>query len=269
MKFNVQKRIVFLDPNSTISIANDEKIDIILSPSLYWVQKVKLPVKYLRDVKKLLPSLFEDILPSGNYSYSAYKDGEESNSYFIFAYEDKRIIDLASSFGINSSNISSVRFAQSVLSDLEGAVKINETQSIYVKEGVVTLVPCCWIEESGDIKLDTIKLSKHTISLAQFGHIVDNTSLYKIAAVLVVFSLMFFSEYFITKQKIASLEEQKIELFKKYDLKPTMFQNKAMLKKYKDIHKNQTKLRDELSKKLKQKDIKHISYKNNMLKVES
>lgn len=233
------------------------------------MQKVKLPVKYIRDAKKLLPSMFEDILPSGNYSYSVYKDENEENSFFIFAYEDKKIIDLASKFGISSSDISSVRFAQSVLDKLEGAVKINDMQSIYVKEGVVTLVPCCWIEEKGDINLDELNLSKHTITLAQFGHIVDNSSLYKIAAVLVAFSVLFFSEYFITQQKIASLEKQTQELYSEYELKPTMFQNKAVLKKYKDIHTNQTKLRDELSEKLKQKDIKLITYKNNALKVES
>jgi hypothetical protein len=269
MKFNEQKRVVFLDPNSNLIVESDEKVEIILSPALYWIQKLKLPVKYLRDVKKLLPSLFEDILPDGNYSYSAYKDENEEGSFFIFAYEDKKIIDLASSFGISSSNISSVRFAQSELDQLEGAVKINESQSIYVKDGVVTLVPCCWIEESGDINLEDIKLSKHKITLAQFGHIVDNSSLYKIASVLVVFSLLFFSEYFITKQKIASLEDQEAKIFKEYDLKPTMFQNKAILKKYKGIHENQTKLRDELSKALKQKDINLITYKNNKLKVES
>lgn len=269
MKFNEQKRVVFLDPNSQLSIKDDEKVEIILSPSLYWVQKIKLPVKYIRDVKKLLPSLFEDILPSGNYNYSAYKNENEDESFFIFAYEDKKIIDLASRFGINSSNISSVHFAQSELSDLEGAVKINDSQSIYVKDGVVTLVPCCWIEESGNIDLENIKLSKHKITLAQFGHIVDNSSLYKIASVLVVFSLLFFSEYFITKQKISAIQEQKSKLYKEYDLKPTMFQNKAILKKYQGIHQNQTTLRQELSKKLKQKNIKLITYKNNNLKVES
>jgi len=269
MKFNADKRIVFLDPDSDIHVTNDEKIDLVLSPSLYWVQRVKLPIKYVREVRKLLPSLFEDILPKGNYSYSVYKDEIEENTYFIFAYEDKLIIDLASSFGINSSNIASVRFSQSVLSELQTALKINETQSIYVKDGVVTLVPCCWIQESGEIDLQTLKLSKHTLTLAQFGHIVDNSSLYKIAGVMVAFSVLFLSEYFITQQKISTLQTQKNELFSKYKLKPTMFQNNALLKKYKDIHNNQTKLRDQLSKKLKEPKIRLITYKNNQLKVES
>jgi hypothetical protein len=272
MKFNVQKRIIFLDPNTPVEVDADEKVDIILSPSLYWIQRVKLPIKYTREVKKLLPSLFEDILPQGNYSYSVYKDeseDSEENYYFIFAYEDKSIIDLAASYSISSSNIASVRFIQSVLGSLEGAVKINKTQSICVKDGVVTLVPCCWIKESGDLDMDSLALTKHTITLAQFGHIVDNSSLYKIAGVLVAFTLVIFAEYFITKQKITSLDAQTQELFKKHDLKPTMFQNKAVLKKYKDIHKNQTKLREELSNALKQKNIKLITYKNNVLKVES
>lgn len=270
MKFNAdKKRIVFLDPNSNIDVRFDEMIDLILSPSLYWVQRVDLPVKYLRDVKKLLPSLFEDLLPEGNYSYSVYKDENKEKSFYIFAYEDKKIIDLVSSFNLNFSNISSVRFAQSELDDLEGAVKINEMQSIYVKDGVVTLVPCCWIEESGNIDLSKIKLSKHTITLAQFGHIVDSSSLYKVAGVLLAFSCLSFAQFIITKQKISSIEEQRSDLFSKYKLKPTMFQNKALLKKYRDIDADQTKLREELAQKLKQKDIKLITYKKSILKVES
>ncbi|MDQ7066925.1 MAG: hypothetical protein Q9M40_02365 [Sulfurimonas sp.] len=68
-----------------------EKVSIILSPSLYWVQKLSLRVKYVREVKKLLPSIFEDMLPAGQYSYSAYKRGDD---FFIFAYEDKAILKL-------------------------------------------------------------------------------------------------------------------------------------------------------------------------------
>jgi len=87
--------------------------------------------------------------------------------------------------------------------------------------------------------------------------------------VLLAFSFLSLTQYFITKQKIYYIEEQKSELFSKYDLKPTMFQNKALLKKYKDIHSKQTKLREELSDKLNQGGIKLITYKNNALKVES
>ena len=265
MRFNHNKRIVFLDPNSELSVGR-EKLHIILSPSLYWVKKVQLPVKYVREVKKLLISLFEDTLPEGNYSYSAYKGGEEGE-FFIFAYEDKTILDLLAKQNIPLSSISSIHFAQSELDNLQGALKINETQSIYVKDGIVTLLPCCWIEESGELNLTFLKLSKHKITLAQFGHIVDNSVLMKVGSILSLFILLSWVELFIVKQDIQKIETKSSELFTKYKLKPTMFQNKALLKKYKKIHTQQTKLRADFAKELRKKGIKKVAYKNKILKV--
>lgn len=273
MRFRQSKKIVFLDPQTEI-VVSDESLDIVLSPSLYWVKKVNLPLKYARDAKKLLVSLFEDILLEGTYSYSVYKETSQEESskdgtFMIFAYEDKTILDLLSKQGVLLSNVASIHFAQSELDKLDGAIKINETQSIYVKDSVVTLVPCCWIEESGDLDLSEMKLSKHSITLSKFGHIVDNKSLIKVGAILGVFILLTWVELFIVKQDVQKIEEESVALFTKYDLKPTMFQNKSLLKKYKSIHNHQTKLREDFKNILKQKDIKKITYKNNTLKVSS
>ncbi|WP_324170594.1 hypothetical protein [Sulfurimonas sp.] len=243
MRFNTKLLTLFLDPISTqyYSISDGERVNIVLSPSLYWVKKISLPVKYARDAKKLLPSLFEDTLPEGNYSYSVYKKEDE---FFIFAYEDKIILDAMSKVGISLSNVSSVHFAQSEMQGIEGAVKINESQSIYVKDDMLILVPCCWIEESGNLDMSELTLSKHKVVLQQYAHIVENSSLYKIGAVLVVLLLLVFGEYLITLQKTSEVRELKDELFTKNKLKPTMLQNKSMLKKYKTIHEKQTKLRE-------------------------
>lgn len=245
-KFNTNLRTIFLDPNSTdtYSSAEGERVNVILSPSLYWVKKIKLPLKYARDAKKLLPSLFEDTLPEGNYSYSVYK---KEDDFFIFAYEDKLILGTLNKAGISSSNIASVHFAQSEMQGIEGAVKINDTQSIYVKDDIVILVPCCWIEESGDLNISELTLSKHKVILQQYAHIVENSSLYKVGAVLLVLSMLVLGEYLITMQKTSQVLELKEELFLKYKLKPTMLQNKSMLQKYKEIHEKQTKLREYIS----------------------
>lgn len=271
MKFNQDKKIIFLDPLTNITTV-DGKLHIILSPSLYWVKKVKLPLKYTHDAKKLLISMFEDILPDGDYSYSIYKDkiqdkNSKENSFFIFAYEDKVILDLLNTKGINSNNIASIHFAQSELDIIEGALKINDKQSIYIKDSIVTLVPCSWIEEKGDLDLKNIKLSNNKITLQQFGHIVDSSSFKKIAAVLVVFIILTLSELFIVNSNIDKIHIQTQELISKYKLNPTMFQNKAVLKKYKSIHATQTNFRQEISKALNQKGIKTITYKNKILKV--
>jgi hypothetical protein len=263
---------LFLDPNSAnkYSCVDGEKVNIILSPSLYWVKKLPLPVNYIRDVKKLLPSIFEETLPVGNYSYSTYKSADE---FVIFAYEDKLILDAISKSGISSANIANVYFAQSELESIEGAVKINETQSLYVKDGIVVLVPCCWIEESGDLDLSDIELSKHKIALQHYAHIVDNSSLYKIGAILLVLSVLIFAEYFITIQKTSETLALKDEIFTKYNLKQTTMQNKSMLKKYKNIHETQIKLREAtsflLSFRLQEKEqLKRINLKGTALNAE-
>ncbi|MEA1891991.1 MAG: hypothetical protein U9N33_04690 [Campylobacterota bacterium] len=244
-KFNKKIKTIFLDPQSSNdSISDGEKVNIILSPSLYWVKKVSLPVKHVRDAKKLLRSIFEDSLPIGNYSYEAYKSGD---SFYIFAYEDKLILDTLQGIGISLSDIVNVHFSQSEMQDIEGAVKINETQSIYVKDDIVVLLPCCWIEESGKLSIEDIALSEHRVALQQYGHIVDNSSLFKIGAVLFVLFILISGEYLITLHKIAQIEESKNELFIKYKLKSTMLQNSSMLKKYKNIHLRQNHLRDYIS----------------------
>lgn len=242
MIFNKKHKLLLLDPNSDVE-SIEEKINIILSPSLYWVKKVTLPVKSIRDVKKLLPSIFEDMLLEGDYSYDAYKGSNESE-FFIFAYEDKKILDLLTDKNIPLANVDSVYFAQSELLHVNRAMRINDTESLYIKDDILVLVPSIWVQSNDELNLDSVTLSKHKISLEKYRHIVDTRSLYKIGAVLILFILLVLSELFITSQKSASITESTNEVFIKNSLKPTMFQNKAMLKNYTAIHKRQTKLRE-------------------------
>ena len=135
-KFNQKHKTFFLDLSSP-AVEVDEKVNIILSPSMYWVKKLSLPLSKSSEAKKLLESIFEDTLPLGNYNYSVYKEGK---FFFAFAYDDKFIIDTLEEKGISVANVASVHFAQSELGFIEGAVKINETQSIFLKDGILILL---------------------------------------------------------------------------------------------------------------------------------
>ena len=251
MKFNnlfsigTKNKTLFLDPSSSDThYQYDTKVDIILSPSLYWVKKLSLPVKYISDVIKLLPSIFEESLPDGNYSYYAYKSGD---FYFAFAYEDKLIIDEISKKGILLSNVSDVYFAQSELNHTKGAISISESLSLYVKDELVVLVPSEWAEEKNDLDISQITLSKNRVILQQFGHIVDRKSFYSIFGILAIFILLAFSELYITNKKSQDILELKNELFAKNSLKPTMMQNRVILKKYLSTHNKQIKIREYIS----------------------
>lgn len=271
MNFKRPTTTLFLEPsaNEEFSFDKSEKLNIILSPALYWVKKMPLPVSSVREVKKLLPSIFEDSLPEGHYSYTAYKSGEE---FMLFAYEDKKILALLSKVGISLANIASVHFAQSEFKELSHAFCINEKQCMYMKDELLVLAPSAWISNKEKLNIEDIQLSKHTLTLQQFGHIVDNSSLYKMGAILGVLALVLLIEIFITNAKKESIVEAKDALFSKYKLQSTMLQNRSALSKYSKIYKRQTKFRESISyfltlKLQKSQKIELIEYKNNLLRV--
>lgn len=271
MTFKRSSTTLFLDPNSDaiLEYEKGDKLNVILSPSLYWVKKLTLPVKSVREVKKLLVSIFEDSLPEGHYSYTAYKSGDK---FLLFAYEDKKILSLLNAKGVNLVDVSSIYFAQNEFTSLEGALSINATQSMYVKDELLVLAPSAWISESKELDLKNVELSKNTIKLQQFSHIVDNSSLYKIGAILVILAIILLVEIFVASSKRDAIVELQDEVFSKYKLQSTMFQNQSTKSKYNTIYKTQTKLRESialfLTMKLKAtQKITLIEYKNRVLHV--
>lgn len=245
MQFNKQYKVLFLDPDYDIKYT-DEKVDIILSPSLYWIKKVSLPLNSLREVKALLPSIFEDTLPDGIFSYSVYKS-EHDSLFYAFVYEDKKVLDVLAQKNIPVSNINSVHFAQSELNNIEHAIYINNDQCLYTKDSTVVLLPSSWIEEKEKLDLSNITLSKHKVTLQQFAHLIDYKSLYGIITVLTLLILLTGSEWFITTQRSADIRAKTDEFFVKEKLSATMFENRSILKKYEKTHEFQTKLREYLT----------------------
>jgi len=268
-KFKGQIDTIFVDVNSS-SFKLDKSVNIILSPSLYWVKKVALPVKSVREVKPLLESLFEENLPDGVYSYDVYKQDDE---FVIFAYEDKVILNILHEKGISSAQINKVYLAQSELFKQESAKKISEDTILLVEDGIVVVLPSTFASFDEVLDVHDIKLSKNSIRLKQFSHLVNEKSLYTIAFIFFALIALVSTEYFITLKKNNISQTQRDALFIKNGLKPTMLQNRSMLKTYEKIYKSQTQLRqymaDLLSLHLKEKHkIKVITYKNKKLRVE-
>lgn len=243
LKFKKVADTIFLDKDSP-EFSVDGSVNVILSPTLYWVKKVSLPVTYLREVKPLLPSLFEDNLPEGNYSYHTYK---KDDFFYIFAYEDKVILDLLKVKGINLAQLNRVHFAQSELDEIDTPLKIGGEKSIYLKDGLVLVLPDMGFDTQENLNLENIQPSKHYIVLEQFAHIVNNKTLYTFMGVLAVFITLVFMEYFLVHQKTQKALEAKEELFAKNGLKSTMMQNRSLLKEYKMTHERQMKFRNVMS----------------------
>jgi hypothetical protein len=142
-----------------------------------------------------------------------------------------------------------------------------------MKNDILIILPCCWIDEKEELDLSNITFSKNSINLTQYGHIIDLKSIYKISAVLIALIGLVFAEYFITANKVVEITAQKDNIFIKNGLKSTMFENRSILKKYKSIHSKQTKLREVssiiISSRLKSNELlKQVSYKNSTYSVD-
>ncbi|MFT5659643.1 MAG: hypothetical protein ACI9TV_000265 [Sulfurimonas sp.] len=239
LKFNQKIDTIFLDTHSK-KFEIEDKVNVIISPSLYWVKKVALPVKYIRDVKPLLVSLFEDILPTGNYSYHAYKKG---NDFFIFAYEDKVVLDLLKNKGISSSQLNNIYLSQSEFDTISNPIAIDENQSLYVKNDLVILLPSSFFDAQESLDINNRTLSKHNIRLNQFGHIVNSKSLYTLVGIFSLLIVLLSVEFFIVHDKTLKIQDLKDNLFTKHSLKATMMQNRSMLKDYSSLHERQMRVR--------------------------
>lgn len=271
MRFKKEYKKLFLDPLSSEKFAHapGEKVEIVLSPALYWVKKVKLPIKGVREAKKLLPSIFEESLPEGIYSYFTYKSGED---FYIFAYEERKILELLHKVGVAFGEIASVSFAQSLSAFLETPKQLNEKQALWLKDDLVVLVPLSWVDASETVDISGIKISSNTIKLQQFGHIVDKSSLTKVGVALASLAVIVAAEIFIASAKKEEIVALKEEIFSNYKLQSTLMQNRSALEKYNKINKEQKNLRTSMAaflslKLAKEQKITQISSKNRILFV--
>lgn len=242
--------VVYVDVTSKIDLQEQlqgaKRVDIILSPSFYWVKEQVLPLKYIREVKSLLPSIFEDTIPEGSYSYTAYKSKTKERAFVMLAYSDKFIFDTLNEIGIKSSQIRNIYLAQSEFDTLEGRFKIDDERTLVVKDGYVSQLPSALAEAETPLNLQDLKLSRTKIELVRFAHIVDPKSMFKLSIFLFILILIFGVEYGIQSYEVKRLEAKQEEIFQKRHLKSTMFQNEALAEKLQKIFKKQTKLRDSI-----------------------
>ncbi len=265
-----QQQNIYIDIKTNIDINSKIKYNIILSPSLYWVKKVSLPIKHARDVKKIAHTLFEGTIPEdAAYSYHAYK---KEDSFFVFAYDDKKILSLIESKGITTANINAIYFAQSELDTMQGTYKANDTEALHVKDGIVIVLPLKWFQTLQLVNVADLKPSKEKIKLQQFHHFIDSGIIVKAIVFLILLIVVFSVELFIYKHQKDQIVKQKDELFAKYHLKPTMMQNKAILSDYERVYKIQKRIRKTIASFLKanlNKDekIEQISYQNKVVRV--
>ncbi len=270
LRFKQEHKNVYFDETSSLTVEPNVKYRLILSPHLYWVQKLELPLKNAREVKKVAHTLFEEKIPDNiDYSYYVYKQNDE---FFVFAYDDKKILKMITEKGISLSAIASVHFAQSELDSLEGTYAVNDTEAIQVKDGIVILLPRSWFGSLQELSVDDIKVSDKNIKLQQFNSFIDSKILYQAMAVMVFFIIVLTLELWIVKKDKENITQAREKIFSQYGLKPTLMQNRSILQHYETIYEKQKALREYIilllkSSLKKDQKIQSISYVNGKVKA--
>ncbi len=240
--FKKKSRILFLTKSDEIK--GNDFVSVILSPQYYWVKKVDLPVKKEKEALRLAPSVFDGILPNGNFSYEVEK---KDDKFILIAY-DKNLISkaIAEQFKRHRGGIEGIYFAQHELSFLEECRLVNEQFSLVTIDGVVIQVP----KRCSDSKLledvfDNVKLSNKKAKLSSFDNeVISHKDSILIGIVSFLLLSAFGIEYFNYKSELMILDDEKDKIISEYNLPRTSIQLKSVKKSLIKKFNTQKKFRD-------------------------
>ncbi|AZV45725.1 hypothetical protein C3L23_00055 [Nautilia sp. PV-1] len=209
-----------------------EPVDVILSPQYYWIKKIDIPIKSLKDAKKLSKTLFK---LDENYIYDAFK---LNGKYFAYAIKKNLKIN------IDKKYINSIRLAQTELYNFE-KINVSDKHSIQKVDDLLFCFPN--VEDAPNINdvINSIQLSKNTVNIYNRLNL-DKSILIYSAVILILLNFIFISGFIQNENAIKSLENQKESLIKKYNLPKTTFQLKSILNELKNEDNTQKKIRKSL-----------------------
>jgi len=243
---------IFLDKNTKEFAAHS--VNIILSPSFYWTKLQELPVLTVYGAKEYSNSIFEGLLPEGNWTYFVQK--EDKNLYRFFAFDQDELLDFITSIGGDKQYVRSIYFAHNEFGDMlddeqTKFISISDDKCMTKVQNSVVLVPKVMVSDSVDIDdiLHKIKLSSNDIKIDT--NISINTDIFIVFVVVgLIFSFGFIINIINYNIEIAKLENNITEQIKTLKLPETSFELEAMSAKSSVNIKEQINIR---------KNIKQIS----------
>jgi len=220
-----------------------KKSNIILSPEFYWVKRVELNVNFSYEVKKMAPSIFEDMLPSGVYEYSVLKVSKKN--FIVMAFDIQRIKSDLESLGIDLKFVNKIYLAQSEFSCKED-LKIDDNFGLTCVDSVVTIAPLSLLDASKSVE-DYFKkksLSSNYVFLNRFKDFKVDSKLTGLSiTILILLNLLLALDIVSNIKKSRSLSSKKEKFIRKYNLPQTSFQLKSIESELKKIDKRQMDFR--------------------------
>lgn len=248
MKFGIKKsnKILFFYKGYEASLKNqDLELDVVLSCDFYWVRIFNIPTKSIKEAKKTLPALFEDILPSGNYDYMCVK--LEDNKYVAFAYDNDEILQALKQSNLNVSKIKSLRFAQTEMLSYENSIiEVNSDYLLSYENGILIKLPFnLGHKEIVNIGVVTknIKLSQNRVDFKFYTTLIDSNIIKILTLLFLSIALINMVKYINIHLTISQLDKQKEEQILNYELPKTSLQLNSILDELLQNDKKQAELK--------------------------
>ena len=239
---NVQT--VFLEKGSEPVTAGGS-VDVVLGPSFYWFREKVLPAKTVSAARKLAPSVFDAIIPPGEYAYFVLKRNDES--YWLFAYDEAVITEAIRHAGLRGGDIRSIYFAQTECQPLGKPLRVGAQKVLAEIDGVVTLLPAGYTEETAELSdfFASRSRSNHRIAVNLYRNdMLDKKSVRSLTAVAAVFALIYGVNYAAATQRLDAVEAKQETIGRSYHLPQTSFERNGLVSALEKKQQRQVQLRE-------------------------
>jgi hypothetical protein len=261
-------KTVFLQKDFNLTI--DENVNIILSPELYWVRIFDIPINSKKEALSVLPNMFEDFFDVDGYKF--YLEKLEDGKYLSFAYNEQEVKQCIENVGLSLKQVSNIYFAQFECQGFQ-SFSVDGTNYMY-QDDILVKIPSNFVFEDSflEIDLETIKLTKHSFFINKSSKYIDSKTAYILSALFVVLAGAIFAKSFILDDMNSKIPNKIENIKQAYNLMPTLFQTKSLIKEYTKVDKRYTNLRNILEYCLNFKSafsgiIEKVELKNNQLIV--
>lgn len=197
----------------------------------------------------MAPSIFDGILPKGDFDYRVFKTNPKE--FIILAYDIEHILQELKLLGIDISLVDKIYTIQSELLDKNISLKSDETHGIVSVDGIVVHLPLRFLEETPKNSIEEIlqdRLSSSYIyskNLKEMG--IDKKESNLILSLLILLALVLFVHILKIEKNRNLIAKQKEKMIKRYNLPKTSFEIKSMQAEFTKIDKEQNRLREALS----------------------
>jgi len=252
-----------------------EKVNIILSPELYWVRIFVLPMENEKEVLHVMPSLFEEFIDIENKNF--YVKKLSTDRYLAFAYDESLIIETIKNANIELGDVNKIYFSQ-----IEFLTMMNSLNTSYIKADdiVFSLVDDILVKIPSNIKINTlhsidiekISLSKESISINSHSKYVDNKTSKTLSILFAIVTVLFIVKTFINYQTSEQYAKKVNEIKKSTSASLSNIQLKSITKKYERLFVEQVKIRELFEyvlniRSIFQVKISSFSFENKTLKI--